>query len=198
VKKTTILAVIAIAVVLNFQVFAHDGGTGSLEDPVLIDWVGDISVVEHIHDDESPFKGSYTIYVKNTGSIDWGDFHFKIFDPYPDDGKDIDNVHFLDSTMPAHGGGFGEDPTSSQTLDGSSSPDGWVIDNVTVGATIDLFFYGDPVPAGSEEIVWFTVYTDNPDEANFGICSYPTPVPEPATIAILGLGGLVLILRRNR
>jgi len=193
VKKTTILAVIAIAGVLNFQVFADDAliGGPADEDHVEINWIGDISVIQVPHDDDIPYKGSVTAYVKNTGTENWGDFHFEIYDPYPLDSDEIDNVHFLDSTMKDKDNQWGVDPTSSQTLSG------WTINNTVVGATIDLYFYGDPVTPG--ELVWFEVYTDNIDSIDwFGVQIHPTPVPEPATIAILGLGGLALVLSRKR
>jgi len=191
VKKTTIMAIIAIVGVMSFQVLAHPGSMGTPEDPVLIDWVGDISVVEALHNDQDPYKGTFTIYVKNTGTKCWGDFHFKIIDPYPDDCQAIDNVSFIDSGMTDHDGNPGQNPTSSQTLDST----GWTINNTVVGATTDLYFYDDPVKVN--ETVWFQVYTDNADEIDwFGIYSYPTEIPEPATLALLGFGSFILL--RNR
>lgn len=166
-----------VALVCTFAASAHDeewaGAIGGL---------GPDFAVEIVHEDAEPFKGFVNLQVTNTGNEPWGDFHFGIFDPIG--GQNIANVHFLDSTTtPA-----GPDPTSSQ------SPLSWLIDNVTVGATIDLFFYTDPVMPG--ETATFSVYTDNPDHISFfGVCFYPTPVPEPASVLALGLLGL-LVRRR--
>ena len=58
---------------------------------------------------------------------------------------------------------------------------------------MDLYFYGNTVGVG--ETVWFQIYTDNADELSwFGLAFHPTPVPEPATIAMLGIGGNEVLL----
>jgi hypothetical protein len=133
-------------------------------------WTGEIGgigpsvEVQAPHEDFAPFKGSFTVTVTNTGSAPWGDFHFGIFDPIG--GQNISNVDFQDASM------GGQDPTSSQT--GLT----WVINNVVVWATIDLYFCSDPVMPG--EIATFTVYTANQDQLSFfGVLFYPTPVPPP-------------------
>jgi len=137
--------------------------------------------IEFTHNDMEPFKGYIHLTVTNTGSDPWGDFHFQIFDPIG--GQDISNVHFLDSTTTPPG----PDPTSSQ------SPLSWIIDNVTVGATIDLFFYSDPVLPG--QTATFSVYTNNPDHLSFfGVAFWPTPIPEPAALALMMVG---LLARRR-
>ena len=150
-------------------------------------WAGDIggtgpgSAVLYEHNDVAPFAGWVNVEATNTGTEAWGDFHFSIYDPIG--GQDISNVSFLDAGM----GGF--DPTSSQ------SPLSWVIDNVTVGATIDLYYYSDPVLPG--QTATFSVYTDNPDQLSFfGVAFYPTPVPEPASLLSLGLVGMLIGRRR--
>jgi hypothetical protein len=104
----------------------------------------------------------FTATVRNTGTAPWGDFHFGIFDPMG--GQNIANVDFLDASM------GGQDPTSSQ------SGLAWVINDVVVGATIDLYFCTDPVPPGETAV--FSVFFVNPDQITFpGVLFYPTPVP---------------------
>jgi len=52
-------------------------------------------------------------------------------------------------------------------------------------STLDLYFYSDPVAPG--ETATFTVYTDNTAVPNawFGVCYWPTPVPEPTGLLLL-------------
>lgn len=129
------------------------------------------------HEDGDPWAGWVNVTATNTGDEAWGDFHFEIYDPIG--GQFIDNVHFLDASM------GGSDPTSSQ------SPLTWNIDNVVVGATIDLYYYDDPVLP--TETATFAVWTDNPNHVPFfGVMLYPTPVPEPGSLLLLGLGALLL------
>jgi len=131
------------------------------------------------HEDHEPHAGWVTVNVTNTGTEAWGDFHFEIYDPMGT--QDISNVHFL--VDPPY------EPTSTQ------SPLTWVVDNESVGAKLDLYYYSDPVYPGQSAS--FSVYTSNQDMLSFfGVMLYPTPIPEPATLLLLGLGAAVVIRRR--
>lgn len=175
IKRLLIFAILCLFTTL--PVWAHDGSiTLDLGLGEFFDWE---------HEDADPFKGFAEVTVTNTGTEPWGDFHFEFYDPLED--QDISNLAFLDSSSSDP---CAVDPTSSQS--GLT----WTIDNDVVGATMDLFFYNDPV--FPSETATFTVYTDNTTDPLpwFGLQIYPTPVPEPATIGFLGLGGL--LLRRKR
>jgi hypothetical protein len=132
-----------------------------------------------VHDDADPFAGWVTVNVTNNGTEAWGDFHFEIYDPMGN--QDISNVDFL--VDPPY------EPMSTQ------SPLTWVVDNVSVGAKLDLYYYGDPVNPGDSAT--FEVYTSNPDQLSFfGVMVYPTPIPEPASLLLFGLGAALALRRR--
>jgi hypothetical protein len=128
------------------------------------------------------YKGLATVTVTNTGTQAWGDFHFQIYDGF---GGNAASVLFKDAAL------GGQDPVSTQA--GTS----WIIGTVNGYSKVDLYFYSHPVNPGNTAT--FTVYTDNTSQqlSWFGMMIYPTPVPEPTTMMLLGLGGLAF-LRRNK
>ena len=149
---------------------------------IITSFADDMAAQQWEHADATPFKGWVNVTVTNTGSQPWGDFHFQIYDPIGT--QDISNVSFLDSTTTPPG----PNPTSSQV------PFTWTIDNVSIGAKMDLYFYSAPVLP--TQTATFSVWTDNPDYLSFfGVMLYPTPVPEPASLVLLGFAAL-LIRRR--
>ena len=180
--KKLVLALVT-ACLLVTPCFAHygalvlEGMTLDYEEAVY--WEHD----ETLDNPDGIFKGSASVTVTNTGDDPWGDFHFAITNGF---GGSAVSVLFEDDSL------GGEDPTSSQALDY------WTISNPVGGlSSIDLYFYGDPLL--KDETATFTVYTDNTAEnlSWFGMEIYPTPVPEPATMLLLSLGGLAVIRRKK-
>ncbi|MHC4950500.1 MAG: PEP-CTERM sorting domain-containing protein [Planctomycetota bacterium] len=127
---------------------------------------------------DSEMKGTFTATLTNTGDDPWGDFHFAI-------------TQYTDVYFTTNGGLY-------PTMNGAVMADEDFLISTEGGySTIDLFFYDDSVVTNEE--VTFVVYTDNTagNHSFFGICMYPTPVPEPATLAMLGFGALVLLRRKK-
>jgi hypothetical protein len=95
------------------------------------------------HQEAEPFKGWANITVLNTGTEAWGDFHFEIFET---SGGSVENVDFIVATP------YEPFSPTRPTLT-------WTVDNNAVGATLDLFFYDNPVEV--DEWASFHIYTDN-------------------------------------
>jgi hypothetical protein len=173
--------------VLTSNAFAHDGEWGSEESPLNVNWVGDGQTLDLDHNDMDPWKGWATIYMMNICGQEWGDFHLTIHDI----GWGCADVNFSETTAP-----------ELYVLTGPSTWElvedlVWDVDNDAYNATLDMEFYDSPIEQG--EIIKIRAYTDNTWSMYswFRICAYPTPVPEPASVALLGLGAFTLLRKRK-
>ena len=162
------ISAILFSLILLFAtpiVFAHDGEWGTEETPLDISWdIDSVSDLDLLHNDADPWKGWATINVKNltfknSSPVAWGDFHLKIKESWCSD------VDFATYTAPQLW--IKEGSSWVQVL----SPDlTWVINNDADNATMDLFFYGDPIAHGQQAKI--KVYTDNTSKPPF-IVQYP-------------------------
>ena len=175
--------------VLTSNAFADDGEFGDINTPLEIDWVGDSQTLDLDHEDADPWKGYATIWVWNacgTGE-DWGDFHLVINNL----GWGCADVNFSETTAPELYIKTGSVWELVEDLV-------WDVDNDTTdNATLDLEFYDNPITVGQWAKI--VVYTDNTKSkySQFRVSAYPTLVPEPATIALLGLGAFALLRKRK-
>ena len=132
-------------------------------------------VLTHTDEDQTKGnqKGEWILTITNTGIISWTDFHFQI----------------------SFGNAFFEDSGDDYPLMQINGVDAVFTDALSAdGKEWDLFFETDPVE--TNETVVFTLYTNNQTDGGlFGICFWPTP--EPATLALLGLGSLAMLRRRK-
>ena len=171
----SLLATFVLSLGLTSQARAHDEyWSGSFTS------TGFGSAVWLTHNDEAPYAGWIHVTVTNDSDVDWGDFHFQIWSPL---GQDVSNVDWVtDPPYQPQGRNF----------------DYWVVDNSPpTGAKLDLYFWSDPILIGQTATI--SVYNVNPDKVIFGVCFYPTPVPEPSALAALASGfiGLVALARRR-
>jgi hypothetical protein len=173
---------------LTSRVLAHDGEWGDANNPMEIDWIGDIATLDLDHQDADPWKGWGSVWVANICGEDWGDFHFQIKSIF---GSNIENVDF--DVTPEPELWIRTAPFVWEKVEDLT----WVVNNDVVGATLDLYFYNNPIQQGD----WakFKFYTDNTSDKCtwFRVSGHPTPVPEPATIGLLGLGALALLRKRK-
>lgn len=167
-------AILSVCVISS--VFAHDA------EPLTLDQVlGDNDDFDH---DESQVlqedrKGWAYFTVTNTGGALWGDYHIAIIDAQYTGAPDASGVLITQAIS----------TLSDYTVDIALNGDGYWQANFE--------FYNSPMENGDTAV--FQIYTDNTvsNVDFFGLKAYPTPVPEPATMAILGLGSLTLLRRKK-
>ncbi|MEN8263650.1 MAG: hypothetical protein ABFR82_09330 [Nitrospirota bacterium] len=137
-------------------------------------------------DYSTPTNGWVTLTVTNNTDFAWGDMRFEIWScPWMGCG-DITNVGFLEGT---------HDEMETPVTD--RSPFTYNIDNISVGATLDYFYYDNPIYSGGDTGM-FKFKIDNPDGVLYTLAVIPSIVPEPVSSTLFIVGGATLGFRRFR
>lgn len=76
--------------------------------------------------------------------------------------------------------------------------DGSLIDTILVGNLGDPGFYGFSRTGGIKDIAGFSVTNNDLNGISFDNITFGDPVPEPSTLALVGIAGLFLVRRRTR
>lgn len=177
-RKYVLLAIVGVVL---------SSGLCFADDMTYVNPVSNWADVTVEHQDADPWKGWATITLTNTMSEDWGGFQFNISATsgaetvFFADSDGIDTTAMLDGSNPYAGASY------ELSNNGISGP-----------TTLTFEFFSNPVETG--EVVTFMVYTDNtttPNNTWFNLCMTPLPVPEPMTVAILGIGGLLLVRKKQ-
>ncbi|RJR15867.1 MAG: PEP-CTERM sorting domain-containing protein [Nitrospiraceae bacterium] len=133
-----------------------------------------------------PTNGWVTINVTNNTGFAWGDMHIEILQCYTFACGAVTNVDFVDN----HPSGSPLSPDSDR------SPFTYTIDNASVGAKLDYYFYSDPILTGGSGM--FKWKSTNSDGVLYQLAVTPSVVPEPVSTTLFLVGAATLGFRRFR